>query len=426
MSLRPLAAILAAVVAAGAAHAAKGAGGWSITEAGPGVAPAAPVSIAPGGRVLATSPACEATTCSTVLVTHAPGGAFERAGTVPGQLRASAALRAGSALLVTSPLSFRGLTAFDVTAAGEVARTITLARRHVTGTVAASDRRGTAAVAWQTSVAPVELQVRVRRRDGGAFGPVRTVASFRGADAFGGAALAVGPRGELAVLWASGGALRVRVLRRDARRFGPALRAGPSDRVARIAAAFTTGGTLAAIWSSADGGEEQNREAVVRVAALRAGASGFSHGRRLSAGADRETLQSASGTAVRAVAAGRTANIAWTSRVLRVRLATVHANGTVTAVRTLDVPGVLVDAAGSATGRALIAWTHDPLGPDAVARAVPRVSPERLGPHEPVGPAGSRATAAVLDDTGTRAAVGWSAGDPLLPARWGIAERRAP
>jgi hypothetical protein len=218
----------------------------------------------------------------------------------------------------------------------------------------------------------------------------------------------------------------VRVLRPGARRFGPELRAGRSDRVAHTSAAYTAAGTLAAIWTSADGGEEQDRTAIVRVAAMPAGARRFARVRRLGEGADRETLLFGYGTGVRAVAAGRTANVTWTSRSKQVRLATVHADGTVTAVRTLDAGGVLVDAVGSTTGRALIAWNHDPLGPDAGARAVLRVSPQRLGPIESVGPADSRATAALLDAGATRALVSWGAGDPVLSSRWGIAERRVP
>ncbi|HET8953442.1 MAG TPA: hypothetical protein VFN44_23165 [Solirubrobacteraceae bacterium] len=427
MTARPGLAALVLTLAAGAgAHGAQAGDGWSIAEAGPDIPPAVPVSLAPDGRALAAGSDCDETACSTLLTTHAPGGPFLPAGRVPGRLQASTPLRAGAALVVTSPLSSRGLTAFEVTSAGRPAGSAVLERRHATAAVAASDRHGTTAVAWLTSITPRQLRVRVRRRDGGTFSPARAVASFRRAEAFGGAAVAVGPRGEVAVLWASGGALHVRVLRPGARRFDPALRAGPSDRVARIAAAYTTGGTLAAIWSSADGGEEQNRAAVVRVSALRPGATRFSRHVRLGEGAGRETLLLAAGTAVRAVAAGRTANVAWTSRSLRVRLGTVHADGRVSAVRSLDARGVLADAVGSMTGRALIAWTHDPLGPDAGARAVLRATPERLGAIEPAGPTGSRATGAALDDRATRALVSWSAGDPVLSSRWGIAERRAP
>jgi hypothetical protein len=269
------------------------------------------------------------------------------------------------------------------------------------------------------------LRVRVRHRDGGAFSRARTVARFRDDD-FGNAALAVGPGGEVAMVWASNGALHVRVLRRGSAGLGPALRAGVSDGMARIAAAYTAGGTLAAIWSSADGGEEQDRTAIVRAAALPTGAARFTRARQLGEGADRESLLFGHGTGVQAVAAGRAANLAWTSRSMQVRLATVHADGAVTAVRVLDARGVLVDAAGSTTGRALIAWNHDPLGPDAGARAVLRVSPQRLGPTKSVGPAGSRATAALLDDDATRALVSWGAGDPVLSTRWGLAERRIP
>jgi hypothetical protein len=427
MTSRPVIAALALSLAAGgAAPAVRSEGGWSITEANPSVAPAAPLALATDGRLLAASWACDAVACPTSLATRPSGGGVQLAERIPGRLEASTPSRSGGALLLTAPSSRPDLTAYDVTSAGRVARSQVVERGHVRGVVVASNRRGTAAVAWLRSIAPWRLRIRVRRHAGGVFQPVRTVARFRHAEDFGNAALAVGPRGEVAILWASDGALRIRVLRRGARRFGPALRAGSSDRVARISAAYTAGGTLAVIWSSADGGEEQNRTAIVRAAALPAGSARFTRAVRLGEGADRETFVFGGGTAVRSVAAGRTANIAWTSRSLRVRLATVHADGTVTATRSLDAPGVLVDAIGSTTGRALIAWTHDPFGSGSVARAVLRLAPERLGPREAVGPAGSRATAAVLDDEGTRALVTWAAGDPVLSTRWGLAERALP
>jgi hypothetical protein len=418
--------IAVALAGSASAHGAPSGAGWAITEADPAVAPMVPLSLAPGGRVLLKGSECDATTCSTVLATHAPGGPFERAARLRDQIHASTPLRAGAALLVTSPFGPSRLTAVDVTPAGRVARSAVLERRRAADVAIASDRRGTAAVAWRTTAAPWRLRVRVRRRDGGAFGRARTIASFRREDDFGNAALAVGARGEVAALWAADGAVRSRVLRRGARRFGPALRAGRSDRVARIAAAYTAGGTLAAIWSSADAGEEQDRVAIVRVAGLRPGAGRFARSVRLGEGADRETLVFGHGMAVRAVAAGRTANVAWTTRSMRVRLATLHADGSVTAARTLDARGTLADAAGSWTGRALFTWTHDPLGPSSAARAVLRLTPAMLGSIEPAGPAGSRATAAVLDDAATRALVTWGAGDPVLSNRRGIAERRVP
>jgi hypothetical protein len=427
MTARAASTAVAIVLAASAsAHAAPPGGGWSITDSDPAVAPMAPLALAPDGRVLLTGSECDATACSAFLATRAPAGEIRRTERVPGQISASAPLRAGAALLVTSPSGRPGLTALDVTPAGRISRSAVLERRRATRVVAAAGGRGATAVAWLTAAAPFRLRVRVRGRDLGTFARARTAAGFRREGDFGNAALAIGPRGELAVLWAAGGALRARVLRRGAQRLGPELRVGRSDRVAQIAAAYTAGGALAAIWSSADGGEEQDRVAVVRAAGLRPGARRFSPAVRLGEGADRETLLFGLGTAVRAVAAGRTANVAWTSRSLRVRLGTVHADGSVTAVRSLDAPGILVDAAGSATGRALVTWTHDPLGPAPAARAVLRLTPAMLGPTESAGPAGSRATAAALDERATRALVTWGAGDPVLSTRWGIAERRVP
>jgi hypothetical protein len=423
MTARPaLAALASGLLVAGSAQAAT----WTVTETGPAVGPAQPVSVARDGRILATGARCDGSACETVLATRPPGGAFAIAGRVAGAVGASVPLRGGGALLVTAPVDRRGLTAVDVTRAGRVRRTSALEQRHADDPVAASDRRGTAAVAWLTSTAPRQLRVRVRRRDGGAFGPARTLATVARVGDFGGVAVAVGPRGEVAVLWVSDGALRVRVLRAGARRDSGVLRAGRSDRLARIAASFSASGTLTAIWSSADGGEEQNRTAIVRVAALRPGARGFARSHKIGAGGALETLAAAHGVPVAVASTGRTALVAWTSRSLRVRVATVHADGSVTAVRGIEANAVLAAAAAAPGGRALLAVTRDPLGLEPSARAALVAPGPRLGVTEPAGPAGSWATSAVLDDAGAAAVVGWSAGDPAGPPRWGIAERGAP
>ena len=247
---------------------------------------------------------------------------------------------------------------------------------------------------------PPQLRIRVRRRDGGAFEPARTIASFAREGDFGGADVAVGPRGEIAVMWAAGGSLVAHVQEPRARRFGARLRVGRSDRLAKVAAAFTTGGRLVTIWSSADGGEEQNRPAIVRIALRRAGAMRFARAHKLGVGAAREPLALARGTAVRAVGAGSTAMVVWTSGTLRTRIASVTAAGTVTRARTIDPDGVLVDAVGSTSRRVLVAWTHDPSGAGASAQAVIAPPGRRFGPGAPVGPAGSWATGAALDPRG--------------------------
>ena len=152
----------------------------------------------------------------------------------------------------------------------------------------------------------------------------------------------------------------------------------------------------------------------------------FMPAHKLGAGAAREPLVFARGTAVRAVAAGSTAMVAWTTASLRTRIAAVTAAGAVTGARTIDANGVLVDAAGSPSRSVLVAWTHDPLGAAASAQAVIAPPGGRFGPGEPAGPAGSWATGAALDRAGTRALVTWGAGDPVIAPRWGLAERRLP
>ena len=416
--------VLLALALSGVAQAAPAATPFSIVESDLPLDGYAAVSR--DGRVLAVGTTCDAAGCDASLAAHEPGGAILHAGVVSGRPVAFAPLRDGTALLVTTSPQHRGLSAADVTIAGKVVRSTAITRRFTRDVLAASNHDGAAAVAWLTTRLPQQLRVRVRRRDGAAFGPARTIASFAREGDFGGADVAVAPRGEVAVAWASGGSLVARVQDPRARRFGPLLRVGRSDRLARVAAAFTTGGRLVTIWSSADGGEEQNRPAVVRVALRRAGAMKFARSHKLGVGAAREPLALARGTAVRAVGAGSTAMVVWTSGTLRTRIASVTAEGTVTGARTIDPDGVLVDAVGSTSRRVLVAWTHDPLGAGAGAQAVIAPPGGRFGPGAPVGPAGSWATGAALDRAGTRALVTWGAGDPVLSPRWGLAERRLP
>jgi hypothetical protein len=424
MTGRVALALLALALSGAGVQAAPAAAPWSIVESDLPLDGYA--AVARDGRVLAVGTTCDASGCDASLVTHEPGGAFLHAGKVPGQPTAFTPLHDGAALLVTTSPQHRGLKAADVTIAGKVVRSTAIATRFTRDAIAASNRDGATAIAWLTSRLPQQLRVRVRRRDGGAFEPARTIASFAREGDFGGADIAVGPSGEIAVAWAAGGSLVTRVQDRRARRFGPLLRIGRSDRLAKVAAAFTTGGRLVMIWSSADGGEEQNRTALVRVATRRPGAMRFTPSRKLGVGAAREPLALARGTAVRAIGAGTTAMVAWTTGTLRTRIASVTAAGTVTGARTIDPDGVLVDAVGSTSRRVLVAWTHDPLGAGASAQAVIAPPGGRFGPGEPVGPAGSWATGAALHRAGTRALVTWGAGDPVLSPRWGLAERRLP
>jgi len=420
---RPLA-VLTLALAGAVAHGAPAAERWSVLESD--AAAGGAVALARDGRVLSAGVACDEERCTTPLATRAPGEAFRAAGEVPGLTVAYAPLRDGGALLVTTPPERRGLTATDVTTTGSVVRSTVLMRRFARDAMAASDRDGTTAVAWLTTRLPQRLQLRSRERDGTPFGRARTLATFAREGGFGGGAVAVGPAGEIAVVWASGGFLLARFREPGARRFGPLLRAGRSDRVAKVAAVFTSRGRLVTVWSSADGGEEQDRTALVRVAARAPAAMRFTPALKLGAGAAREPLVFARGTTVRAVAAGSTAMVAWTTASLRTRIAAVTAAGAVTGARTIDANGVLVDAAGSPSRRVLVAWTHDPLGAGASAQAVISTPGGRFGPGEPVGPAGSWATGAALDRAGTRALVTWVAGDPVIAPRWGLAERGLP
>ena len=416
--------LLAFALTAGAAHGAPAGGGWSVSASDVALDGGA-TTLARDGRALAVGSTCDTAGCTGTLATHAPGEAFLPGAELPGSSAAFTALRGGAALLVTTLPRRRGLSASDVAITGRIVRSTGLTRRVVREAIAASNRDGATAVAWLTNRLPQRLRVRTRRNDGAAFAPARTLASFAREGRFGGAAVAVGPRGEIAVVWASGGSLHARVQNAGAHRFGPVLRIRRSDRAAMIATAFTARGSLVAIWSSADGGEEQNRTAIVRVAMRRSGTAQFAPSHTLGAGAAREPLALAHGAAVRAVAAGSTAMVAWTTASLRTRIASVTGAGAVTGARTIDPDGVLGDAEGSASRHVLVAWTHAPLSADAGARAAIATPGGRFA-GEPIGPRGSWATGAALDRAGNRALVTWGAGDAVLSPRWGFAERSLP
>lgn len=363
----------------------------------------------------------------TVVATHRPGGRLRRAARLPGTLTSLTPGLDGAALLTLTDERRRGLLAADVTTGGGIGATARLSRRFLRFERAASNDRGMTVVAWVTNRLPQRLQVRVRARGERAFGALETVAVFAREGDVGRVSVAVGPRGELAVLWASArGARRsmlARIRRAGAPTFGPPVRVGRSDRLATIASAFTATGRLVAVWSSADAGEQQDRPAVVRVASLRRGGRRFTRERVLGVGVGRE--RTPVGPAVAAIAAGDGAVVAWTSAGARVRVASVTPRGTVARPRTLDTDGLLADLVASRSGTVLVTWLHhaEPNAVDARIHAAVRPVGDPFGEGEPAGPPRSRPGGAALDRSGTRALVAWTTAGAASSPQIGISMR---
>ena len=281
----------------------------------------------------------------------------------------------GTSLVALSDETQHGLVAVDVTAGGRIIRTATLSRRFLYDRHVASNARGTTLVAWVTSRLPQRLQVRVRSGRGSAFGPPITLAMFAREGDVGGVSVAVGPRGELAVLWASARHGRryvlARIRRAGARAFGPALRVGTNDRIAAIASAFTTtgavppSGALPTAASSKTVPRRARGVASPRRAPLCPRASP-GHRRRPRATGHRR--------AVGATGTGDGAMVAWTSARYQLRAAAVTPAGRVAQPRTLDSDGLLAALVTSHSGDVLVTWQHhpDPVGPDTRVEAALR------------------------------------------------------
>ena len=420
---------------AAAAPAGLAQGAWSPVsiELGPGCGSGSVLAIGSGARRLAAWSGCtESSPGAITLGTGRPGEPFRRTGELRGRIESVRPAARRGWLLTTVGSSGRGLRAVDVTAAGRVRDTTPLTDRALRFADAESTGGGTAAAAWVTVVTR-RLQVRVRRPGVRRFEPPVTLSSFARDGSAGGVAVAVGPRGEIAVLWAAGASLRARIRPEGARRFGPALRVGPADTVATIAPVFTAGSRLAVIWQTADGGEEQDRPARVRVAALRAGERRFAGTLLAGDGVAREQAMFG-GAHVQAVTVAGRAYVAYTGATTGVHVAELTARGTLRRVQSLDPRGVLTALSGSSTGAALVSWTHLPrtfddpgtFPHDAQAHAAVRVPGARFGAAEAVGPEGTIVTGTVLARSGDRAALSWRDVDPAAPPRSGSSERTIP
>ena len=368
-----------------------------------------------GGRTLMLWSDCAGSSGSaiTALATRAAGGGFRRTGELSGVVTALARQGDGAMLAALTNVSNRGLRAADVSTTGRVVRVTQLTRRFVRWVDVAADDRGNAMVAWVTSAVPQRLQVRIRTRGHHTFGPALTLVEL-GADV-GGLSVAIGPRGKLAVLWASQRSGRRSVLARlrpaEASAFEPPIPAGGNDRLAVIDSAFTATGSLVAIWRTTDAGEQQDRPAVVRVATLPNGSRRFIGQRTLGTGVDNDHWFY--GHAVRATSAGRTAVVAWTDVKHAVHLMHVTPAGLISQPQTPDTDGLLGDLVATVSGTILVSWGHHPYAGSADGQLVAAVQLPggRLGAPQPVGPPGTQPAGAAIDAPGTRAVIASTAYD---------------
>jgi hypothetical protein len=406
------------------------AGSWTplSVELGPACDAARVLAIGADGRMLAASTGCDdSARAATVLGVGRSGTPFRRAGQLAGRISSALQAADGGWLLTGNG---RGLRVFDVTRTGRVSGSERLTEQPTRFSDVASSRSGMAAGAWVTRGRPRVL-VRVRRAGSRRFGPQTTLATFPRDGTAGGVAVAVGRRGDVAVLWAAGRAVHARTRAAGARRFGPARRVGASDTRAAIAPVYSPGGRLSVIWSSSDGGEQQDRPARLRVAVLRPGERHFAGSLLPGVGISSELLFRS--PAPRAVWAGDRVLVGYTGADTGVQVAELTARGTLAHVRTLDPRGNLEALAGSRSGAALVTWTQYPetfddprtLPFDARLHAAVRDPAGRFGAAEAVAPQGTVGAGAVLDPAGAHAVVGWRSVDPASPAG-GMVERTLP
>ena len=415
-----------AVAITGAALADAAPADWSpvVLDGGPGCSSGSVLAVGRDGRMLAGWEGCTASPSGTVLGTAAPGQTFVQTGALRGRIASVTPDADGAWLLATAGPNGRGLRASDVTTSGRATRTTTLTTRALRFADVASDRRGRVAAAWVTNVSR-RLQVRVRAGATRRFGRPVTLATFARDGIAGGVGVAVGPRGDLAVLWAARGSILARIRAAGARRFGPARRVGPSATLATIAPVLGADGRLSVIWHSADAGEEQNRPARVGIGVLTRGRRFVS---RLPAEAVSRERSAYGGEPVQAVTTGRRIIVAYTLAGTGLHTAELTARATLTTRQRLDDNGVLATLTASSTA-ALVAWTHLPESFDtpgsspADAQAYGAAwAGRRFGAGEAVGPPSTIATRAAL---GSRAVVSWANVDPATQPRIG-ASARAP
>ena len=228
------------------------------------------------------------------------------------------------------------------------------------------------------------------RRPNGRFDRTRTVASGP-AEIDGGSlppvAVAVGARRDVVVAYAAG-AIRVRSLRRG-RRFAAPQTLGPSSGFVDLAARGARTGRVGVAWATQDGGEDVSEPFVVRAALRAPGAARFGATQVIDPGeANGERV---AGRMRLALGADGTAALAWSNARGRfpnvtqpVRATVAEQDGGFGPVVELAASGAARDVAVRDDGAALVTWT------DARGRTIAPVTPQtfaalRAGPAQPFG-----------------------------------------
>lgn len=231
---------------------------------------------------------------------------------------------------------------------------------HAADHALASNLRGRSAVAWIDGRRAGTAAVRVRLA-GERGRPGRRITLGR-ADGITDVDVAVGPRGQVAVLWSEDRGSRRRVVARvrdrGGRRFGRVLRLGRHAGLARIDAAYLSSGRLAAVYWSQDPGEEASRPPEVRWASVGRSARRVSARGLLDAGSVAERPQG--DVHVRATPEGAVTLYAVPVAPDRseIRTAASGRSGRFGAPEVLAPEGVWGDLAEGASGALLATWAR--------------------------------------------------------------------
>jgi hypothetical protein len=248
--------------------------------------------------------------------------------------------------------------------------------------------QGQIAIVWMTWKGATEagrFRVRLALRGPKGRFETRTVASGA-TDQSGvydppGVAVAIGARGDVVVAYSAVGQfIRARTLRRG--RLGPPQALGPHATAVDLAARASRTGRVVVAWGTQDGGEEFDEPYVVRAAVRAPGAARFGPLRVIDPG---ELNGEFVPHRIRlAMNADGTAALTWANASGRfpdgtrpVRVAVAEQDGGFGPIAELAANGVAQDVAVRGDGAALVAWT-DPGGAPFAAL--------RTGPGQPFGP----------------------------------------
>jgi hypothetical protein len=382
LRLTAAAALLAAVLGAGVAHADAP---WSApVTIGAGIDGffAAGLAFTGDGHALVTFGGYGARTPTHILAADPGASAFTEIGTATLVSPPAPYGGRGLALLRTpSPIRDRAKVARLGASLGTVARSVgrfqQLARVDISRSGAisaqiAADARGNVAAVWlepRPGRAPAGLSEVVRvalRRPGHAFGRARTLGhAIEYSEGGNLLDAAYGANGDLIVTFqrtrsrlVSEGTLELAArVKRRGHRFGPIQSLGPSRGSSSIATAVAGSGRAVVAWGTQDGGEGVERPWTVRAAVLRSGAARFSKRQLLDPGRVGRPVAGVSA----AIARDGTATVAWSGVAPRrlpypVRVATARPAGRFGAPTELAPQGAASGVVTARDGTTTVLW----------------------------------------------------------------------